>query len=371
MKINLIGQIYGCMGIPNHTRDLFREICRQEPDAKIYPLAKSEDPYDIDDLLRSRIQDEQPKTFDGITFIFWTPDIYEAIVRKCNRKNSLIVGYPIFEWTRFSDSFIHGIGQVDYIALSSKWAQETAISNGILDRKTLVIPAGVRSEFQPEFGDELTQSKNFLYIAKNEKRKSVNETIAHFQHAFPNGEKVLDIKLTDPHDPKFDPSSKIPINTIGKTFTLIGHLDKISDMVLQYNQHRFILVPSRSGGTELPMLEAMACGCLPIVTDYSGMAHYLPENYPFKIKVDSMVPMYDDRWFKPNINWGTWAEPDWKQFERLLQFAASMDEEERVKLQCELAAHIEKNFMYDGIVKSALHFLGIAYEAKQKGSCTS
>jgi glycosyltransferase involved in cell wall biosynthesis len=73
-------------------------------------------------------------------------------------------------------------------------------------------------------------------------------------------------------------------------------------MVTLYSSHRYLLVPSRAGGTELPVIEGAACGCVPIVTNYGGMAHYVPDNYIYHIPVKTMLPMYDDRWYKPTIH---------------------------------------------------------------------
>src|SRR6185369_4965002 len=236
MKINRIGQIYGCMGIPNHTRDLFREICRQNKDTTIYPLSPNYDSYDLDGL-RGNLADaswqSKEEKLTGVTFIFWTPDIYPQLLRHIDRENSIIIGYPIFEWTTFTQAFRDGLNSVDYCAFSSTWAKDTAVSNGVVDSQTLVVPAGVNEAYLAT-GLDIASPRKFLFVAKYEKRKSVDECLQSFYAKFPNGEAILDVLLTDPHDPKFSAEDTIEA-IIGpnwrKTFNLIGKPSKISDMV--------------------------------------------------------------------------------------------------------------------------------------------
>jgi glycosyltransferase involved in cell wall biosynthesis len=373
MRINLVGQIYGCMGIPNHTRDLFREICflDRAKEVKVYPLNPNRDPYDISPELDERIvygnwQDTERLT--GITFIFWTPDIYPQILRNVVREDSIVIGYPIFEWTSFTKAFRDSLDTMDYIAVSSAWAKNTLISNGVLDSKIIVLPAGVNNVYRDSsnYPRDLSHKGNqFLFIAKNEKRKCVKECLENFHKAFPNGEQVLDVLLTDPHTPNFDAQKTINELVgpeIGKTFNLIGRLGKISEMVTLYKTHRYILVPSRAGGTELPMIEAACCGTLPIATNYGGMANYLPKDYLYHIPVKTMVPMYDDRWYKPSIDWGSWAEPDWNAFRELLKDAASISDREFNTRSTEMARVIRSTWNYAAIVSKLLGFFDAKYK---------
>lgn len=375
MRINLVGQIYGCMGIPNHTRDLFRALQNNGmgDSITVYPLSPNFVDYDMSGF--GRIADanwqQQAEKLRGITFIFWTPDIYPQILRNIVREDSIVIGYPIFEWTSFTKAFRDSLDQMDYIAVSSTWAKNTLISNGILDSKIVIIPAGVNSEYfhsEAQWDNRIGNSE-FLYIAKNEKRKSVKECLENFHKAFPNGEKTLDVLLTDPHAPSFD--AQATINSlvgpeIGRTFNLIRRPDKISEMVALYNSHAYILVPSRAGGTELPMIEAAATGCLPIVTNYGGMAHYLPDDYKYLIPVKTMLPMYDDRWYKPSIDWGSWAEPDWDAFRTLLQEASTESHDDFIKQSASLKERINTLFNYPLIAKSSIGFMRGIYIEEEK-----
>ena len=346
MRINLIGQVYGCMGIPNHTRDLFRAIRDANPSTNIYPLSPVFDEYDIQNIQGNIVNGNWqagPK-LTGVTFIFWTPDIYPQLLSHIDRENSIVIGYPIFEWTRFTSAFRDSLNQMDYCAFSSTWAKDTAVSNGILDSKSLVVNAGVNPSYMSStlyLGDIIPdiydRASSYLFIAKYEKRKAVAECLRTFAEAFPNGEQKLDVLLTDPHDPEHFDADRVITSLVGpknrQTFNLIERPSKISEMRSLYRSHRYILVPSRAGGTELPMIEAMAQGCIPIVTDYGGMSSYIPEinwnndEYPWAIPVKELRPMHDDRWYKPTINWGVWAEPDWDAFKDLLIKSANQPDE--------------------------------------------
>ena len=80
MKIHLFGQLYGCIGIPNHTRDLFRELIKQaQDDTILYPIVSgaSADRYDIDDIIESHTsKNVVTGKLSGFAFVFWSPDVY-------------------------------------------------------------------------------------------------------------------------------------------------------------------------------------------------------------------------------------------------------------------------------------------------------
>ena len=378
MRINLIGQVYGCMGIPNHTRDLFKAIVDHNPSVNIYPLSPNFDPYDLEGIQGNIVNGNWqagPK-LEGVTFIFWTPDIYPQLLSHIARENSIVVGYPIFEWTRFTPAFRDSLNQMDYCAFSSTWAKDTAISNGILDSKTLVINAGVNRAFLPNSFDHSIPAphqrpNSYLYIAKFEKRKAVQECLKSFVEAFPSGDQKLDVLLTDPHDPNFNADKAITAivgDKARKTFNLIERQGKISEMVALYRSHRFILVPSRAGGTELPMIEAMAQGCIPLVTNYGGMTSYFPVDYRWAIPVKELRPMYDDRWYKPTLNWGVWAEPDWNEFKHLLQQTALQTEEELITDQHSIVGFIMANCSYSEIGHRLVKGLDYAWRCKKEGA---
>lgn len=239
---------------------------------------------------------------------------------------------------------------MDYLAVPINWHADVLKNNGIPADKIIILRAGLNPTYL-ESSRETARKQKFLFVGKYEKRKCVEEMLECFADTIKPGEGTLTVLIADPHNPSFE-VKRLPI--IGKCENIIPAIPptSIENMIGLYGSHEYILVPSRAGGIELPLLEGMSQGCVPIVTQASGMQHYVPKDWDWFIPVKEEIPMYDNRWFPPSINWGTWAEPDWDVFKQLLLRASKLKptaESELVKL------HVQRNLSYSMIVQDLLH----------------
>jgi hypothetical protein len=371
--MNLIGQIYGNMGIPNHTRDLFSELLVQIPGSKVYPTHSGGNFVTSAPLAGAITGWPTDGTkLTGDTFIFWTPDIYAQVIQRLDRSKSFVIGYPIFEWTNLSPEWIAGLKLVDLIAVSSKWARAVIIAHGFSEDKVVVLPAGVSNGYLGiPAGKDAT--KKFLFVAKNEVRKSVKEVLTICAEELPKYGQRLTALISDPHDPSFNARALLSSYGISQDapIDLISPPIGVGGMVNLYDDHEFLLMPSKAGGTELPILEAIARGCTPIYTEYSGMTEIqlLPDVLKqwaphWSIPVKKLVPMQDNRWFKPYREWGVWAEPDWDAFRARLKEASEEDMREQ---QCQDRAFIRfhaKQFAYPRIVGKFIEVLNDSRTSK-------
>jgi hypothetical protein len=397
MNINLVGQIYSCLGISNHTRSLFRGIIKGRPDdnIRIFPVAPAagDYTYDLDDTILSRVQlaNTVPSS-EGLTFIFWSPTSYPTI-RKMVGPKAFIVGYFIHEWNHLSDEILKAFESVDKIAVASDWSRDVILANWartmpansrIPAEKIVVLPGGIHEYFEREFppsGRELflrDRTKRFLMMGKFEERKCWKETLNTLSNITTGTSHLLCV-CDDPFNPSFDflqwaSQYGKSLSQYGKSLTW-GSLSKKDERLtgmsfgakcwhckrsslpdvasvaaLMNDQVSNILVPSRAGGIELPLIEAMATGCVPIVTNYGGMTHYLPKGYQWAIPVVSMVPMYDNRWFPPTENWGTWADPDWGAFSDMIIQMIILPTTTWQEYSKIVRKHIIDNFTYKKIV---------------------
>jgi len=362
VQINLIGNFYGCLGIPNHTRDLFRAVCEANEDAFIYPLfPEAYQEYDLDVLLRQRTRQLSPnQKLKGVNLIFWTPDIYKNVLYYLD-PDSVKICYLIFEWTKFTDEFKKGLEMMDYICVPSESAKQVLIENNINPDKIKIVRAGLHPTFATgldvPIGEEERDKTRFLMVCKNEKRKCVEEALRCFTEVLGDNDKcVLDALIKDPHDPSFNVRETFK-NITAKNINFIDSPNDIGGMEELYISHDFILLPSRSGAVELPLIEAASCGCLPIVTKTSGMSYYLPEDYEYWLQVKEYVKMFDDRWFKPEIDWGLWAEPDWEHFKTLLQSAVQCDAAKLFEQREKVIGFLKSECTYDKIANDLINWI--------------
>ncbi len=368
--IHLIGQPFGCLGIANHTRSLFKAIINAvgQENASVYPIFPLEsmqvdplvDPsyYTLEEPIKSCLRRGLPsEKISGIVFIFWTPDIYKRIAALVDRSNSTIVGYFIFEWTKISSEHIEAIqSSLNLICVTSDF-QKNIISEYIEDGSAIrkgIIEAGVDDAFKQLY--DVERSKDFLYVGKYEARKCTKELF----EMFASEPGLKNVKLTaacwDPSNPMFDPR-ELPFikNGANNNITFVRPKSQ-EEMAELYSEHRFLVMPSRSGGVELPLLEAQSRGCIPIVTSYSAMQHYIDSN-SYSINVHNLVPMYDEKWFPPYIDWGNWAEPDMTHLLNTIRYLSSSKDMETQQDFLKRSKEVRMwstNFAYPTIVKKFL-----------------
>jgi glycosyltransferase involved in cell wall biosynthesis len=349
MRINYIGVPYCGSGISNHTWGFFNAL-----NALVECVY-----YSID--IRDSLNYTSLRGSKDIIFIFWNPDVSYRTIRE-NNPEAFIIAYPIFEWTKFEINWKAFLDtHPDKIAFPSTWARQIALENGISEDKTFIIPGGVDSKY---LQDSYLMDKpiKFLFVGKDEKRKSIEKLLSEWI----NFNKVystvkLHVLLTDQFTKGFNATKRIQfytdvndLNSIG--IQVIDPPKDVRDMRRLYDLTQYILCPSKAGGIELPIIEGMSRGCIPIATDYSGMGCYIPDfAKQWSIPVKEMSPMYDNRWFLPQYNWGVWAFPDWDVFQERLITAFLQPFDETLSVRLRMHAQIECNF--DTIAKLVVKYL--------------
>jgi len=356
MNIDFIGVPACGSGIANHTQSLY-EALKLVSDCTFWSIDQRNDKNFL-----------QLKNSKGFIFLFWPPDERYDIVRNQNPK-AFIIAYPIFEWTKFMPEYKERLLKlVDKVAFPSEWARSVALENGIPEEKTFLIPCGVNSKY---IQDEYLSSERpikFLFVGKDEKRKSIEPLLFEwliFQKANPTAK--LHVLLSDQFVKNFDPRKRVQFYIGIEDLKSVGVeiVHPPSDVIAMrqlYDNTQYIICPSKAGGIELPLIEGMSRGCIPIATDYSGMSCYVPTMAKcWSIPVKNMVPMFDNRWFPPSIDWGNWANPDWGVFQTRLDSAFKEFNE---SLSLNLRLHALMNFNFNEIAKLFVKYLQLL-EAKR------
>lgn len=362
MQINLVGQIYGCLGIPNHTRDLFDAIINRTKDScniRVFPISSHAMPYGISNVLRDRIT--PPAEFmnvEGLTIVFWSPDVYPNILPRINRAKSIVCGYLIFEWTKLTDKYVENANLMDYLLVPSTWARDVLIANGIDSNKIIVVRAGLSKTFanltytSPGPSGTLSYPPKFLCVGKWETRKSYDIVLNTWFKMIRDGmiRGPLTLVIDNPFDPSFSLMAELQRSSTrmmselcirhtatiedlvrskkGKIYTIKRDLlATADDMLKMYTCHHFLIAPSRAGGVELPLIESQACGVVPIGMKVSGMADYYT-SAALQVRSDRKEPVRDPKWFPAPTDYGTWDVPSMVDLEKQIAIAGGLGKQD-------------------------------------------
>jgi glycosyltransferase involved in cell wall biosynthesis len=231
--------------------------------------------------------------------------------------NGTKILWSVFENDRLPTRWLADYPRFDEIWVPSDWGRSVLIAHDIDPKKIAVIPEGVETSlyrYAPQSHDGI----RFLMVGKYEARKSIDEAILAFRHAFPDPTTAVELWLKVDHPlfptrapelaQKWAPDPRIKF---------ITGLIPEAEMGAFYNQVDALVFPSKAEGFGLPCLEAIASGLPVIATHYSGHAQFLDAMPGDFISVDYHLADIDD----PDVRlfyardyagepYGQWAIPD-------------------------------------------------------------
>jgi len=226
---------------------------------------------------------------------------------------------PFFEVTKLDSRRKTHLQSVDEVIVSSQWAKDVLINNGI-DRPIHVVECGVDREiFNQDNGEINSQKCIFFNCGKWEARKGHDVLYEAFSEAFADGENAelwmmpdnpfLSQNETDKWERTYSRNSNIKIMPrVGTQTELAAIMKKTYCGVF----------PSRAEGWNLEALEMMSCGKHLIVTDTSAHKQFCNSANSFLLDIHNYVPMYDGKWFKQED--GDWANiEDERTYKQLVE----------------------------------------------------
>jgi glycosyltransferase involved in cell wall biosynthesis len=300
MDLNFIGQFYGQMGIPNHTRDFAFSLAKKT-NLSILPLQNG----NKEELLSLK-NNIKPLSVKNPTLMFWYPHMYEEMLGGFYKN----IGYYIFEYTIIPKQYIDAINCLDSICTASKWGCDVLKKNGV-NVPTWVVPGGVDStKFNSKNCAREKKVFRFLHIGKYENRKGTEIMLRSFNEAFKGDESIrLTVMIDNPHIQNFSSmdyikslSLRYPIDNID----IIGYVDDISKI---YCYHHCAVFPTKGEGIGLPIVEAMSSGLPVIVSNNSGVTEYANSDNSFLLTKLIKEPVYDKTFFPISGQFGEWFSP--------------------------------------------------------------
>lgn len=233
--------------------------------------------------------------------------------------------FTVWESTRYPASWIAGLEQADYIWAPSQWGKECLLANGLPVEKIRVVPEGVDlSTFHPNVSPlpalENYQGFKFIHIGKWEERKGSELIVRAFEEMFASVEDVYLVLLChNPFNQTFDLDKHLDAlapNTRSRILSISPVKDQNTIASILRSCHCAVF-PSAAEGWGLPIIEAMACGLVSIVTHYSGHTEYVSAATNLLLDYD-LVDIRSPLFASDTNNWGQWAKPHYSHLKSMM-----------------------------------------------------
>jgi len=239
-------------------------------------------------------------------------------------KNDCRIGFPIFELDQLTKLEQHNLNSLKFVFVCSKWAENVCINSNIFSQVE-VIPLGVDLNIFNNTNIRKNNKTIFLNVGKWEKRKGHDILSQAFNAAFEEKDKVELWMM--PSNPFLSPEKTAEWENLYKNSKLFSKIrflprqNSQNELQYIYNSANFGVFPSRAEGWNLPALESMACGTIPIITNYSAHTEFCNNENSLLIEGNEVEPAIDNQWFVPGnqVNNGNWFKFGDSQMEQLIE----------------------------------------------------
>jgi glycosyltransferase involved in cell wall biosynthesis len=233
------------------------------------------------------------------------------------------IGFPIFELDTFSEIEKHHLNSCDALFVTSSWAQNVCINNGITV-PVYIVPLGVdRSVFKETESTNQNGPTVFLNCGKWEVRKGHDILIKAFEKAFPQDEQVILLMCNS--NPFLNVTQESQWKKLYKNpkVRFISRLQSSQDVAKLMQSADCGVFPSRGEGWNLEALEMLSCGKQLITTLYSAHKEFCCNNNSLLVDIDDVEPAQDGIWFHGQ---GNWAKIGDKQINQLAEYMRMVHE---------------------------------------------
>ncbi len=164
--------------------------------------------------------------------------------------------YFIFKW---ADTFIY-----KYLFTSNQLAKPW-LKTGLISSEDKIVEC-VEGSTQFKFNPEIQKEKNsFLWVGRLDKNKDPITVLKAFKEFLKHTNATLTMFYKETELLQ-EVKNFIQINSLEKNIILKGAV-KNEDLELWYQKSEFFILSSYKEGGPFSLIEAMACGCIPIVSN--------------------------------------------------------------------------------------------------------
>lgn len=297
MLIQFIGKFYDNHSLSIVNRNLVLELVKQGVEVNIVALDKYDPLYSVDKQVIGSLKKLEKENVDAI------PDIqirhcYPPIWEWPTHEQTKVVfmqpwEYPkaLFEWQYKFENF------ADALIVPSNYCMNVFRSGGMNPNNLFMIPHGYDdSIFNREQGGDVSKfginpkKVNFVYVGNSQWRKGLDILLNVWSKAFSRSDNA---KLIIKDNPRIYGKSNILseiikaqyINDCGEIIYIDDELAP-NEMADIYKASTIVVHPYRAEGFGMHVQEAVACGCVPMVSAEGPTDDFIPNDKGFKIAVN-------------------------------------------------------------------------------------
>jgi len=266
--------------------------------------------------------------------------------------SGLKIAYAPWESNLMPENFFKKINEYDQIWASSNWQKNCMINQGADENKIEVVPVGINSSvFFPEeinFDEFYSDGRfKFLLFGRWSHRKSTLEIIQTFLKTFKEHEAVDLIICVDnsfPDDKYKTTEERLEANGINDKRIKVLHFQSKENYIKFFKKGHVFLSCSRGEGSNLPLIEAMACGTPSIYSNCSGQLEFAcGKGHPVRIEKKSECK-------KENL--GLYYEPDWQHLSEIMR-DVFLNYKKYKNIAIKESEEIRENFNWDKVAFSS------------------
>lgn len=325
--LNCFGHPYGHYGYAVHTRNFFRALSRKI-DLKLRPLNTNRSGFELDHEVARLVRRPLAIDFNKPQLGLTQPE------RLAELAGEPLIGYTVFEGTEFPAEQSRGLTTPDFLWVPSRWGKRVLVDQGIAAKNIDIIPEGINPEIYNSSVSPLEEyhepeTFTFLCVGKWEPRKGIKELLQVFSQVFDGREDVRLLLAAENPFHEVEPTEMISRMGLPARPEIVPvpQLPTAEAMAGLYRCADLFVLFTRAEGWGLPVMEAMACGVPPLVTNYGPMKDYLGKNYSFPVDPKKLEPIPESPSYPRGEEHGVWARPDYQRMAGVMEAVVEKEAE--------------------------------------------
>lgn len=326
-KIQIYGAMHSHSGPAIHVKKLARALTKQGFDVSVnthYPINER---YQLENDLYNLYS--KPEYDKAITILIDSPETWWMHMAEPRKA---LIGVIVLEGNHIPIDWTMACAQPE---IKQIWCPSEHVKNAMLnsarkfeldipESKIKVVPHCYDPEIFHKSGKKkrFADSEKFTFLFVGgwsqgfKDRKGLDIFYSAFTKEFNDKEKVRAIaKVTAIYNsPGYNPTTILNTLKIPKKHALFmlatGDVQTSEELAEIYRAGDVYVLPSKAEGFSMTTLEAMACGVVPLVTNYGGQTDFVNENNGYLIDAYKVIDATDNN--VSLYDWASWKLPDEK-----------------------------------------------------------